>query len=373
MSRKNGSEVHDRVLAVLQENAATLLRVARQHSLCDDDAQDAYQRGLEIFLQNVDKIDEAGTAPWLRTVIKNEAWHIREARLRMLGDADLEAMPSGRSVEDRAIAFDRVARAAEALQHCKRDEVAALVLKADGHSYEQISAVTGWSYTKVNRCLTEGRRRFLKRYADIESGEECSRLEPLLSLIVDGEATPVQMAEARPHLRNCAGCRASLRELADSQAAIHAALPATAILGVAGVPDGFFSMLVDRLALTALKGQQAVEAVSATKVAAVAASAAAVAGGGAVAVERSLVEPERAKAKVATVVPRSRPAAPRRVKAVAAKPRPVRRRPRAVKAVATPVATVAPRREFTFEASGAPAAASKPVKAKKAESFGFER
>jgi hypothetical protein len=33
-----------------------------------------------------------------------------------------------------------------------------------GHSYQEICELTGWTYTKVNRCLTEGRKRFFDRY-----------------------------------------------------------------------------------------------------------------------------------------------------------------------------------------------------------------
>ena len=61
----------------------------------------------------------------------------------------------------------------------------------------------GGRYTKVNRCLAEGRKRFLERYAGIEAGEECRRWQPMLSAIVDGEATGEQLMEVRPHLRNC--------------------------------------------------------------------------------------------------------------------------------------------------------------------------
>jgi DNA-directed RNA polymerase specialized sigma24 family protein len=400
---RNRSEVDDRVLAVLQDNAVSLLKIARRHSLCDDDAQDAYQRGLEIYLHRLDRVDPATAASWLRTVIKHEAMAIREHRIRLLGgggELDIETVPAPEP-EDRALAFDRVTRAAEALQRCKRDEVAAMVLKADGHSYDEICSVTGWSYTKVNRCLTEGRSRFLARYAEIESGAECERVAPLLSMIVDGEATPVQMADARPHLRNCAACRATLRELSESQVAIHFLMPGGFVVaGGAGLPDGtagFFSrayeMLVgglhDRLAVSALKAQHAVEAVSATKVAAVAASAAAVAGGGAVAVERTRVEPVAKRAEVRRPAPR--PAAPKEPKAAPAAHRPVveRRAPRVQEA--RPVARTAPAasggkakppQEFGFEAApkASPASASAPVataapaqKKPATEDFGFER
>jgi hypothetical protein len=36
--------------------------------------------------------------------------------------------------------------------------------------------LTGWSYTKVNPCLTEGRKALLARVEGIEAGAECERL-----------------------------------------------------------------------------------------------------------------------------------------------------------------------------------------------------
>ncbi|MEA2442513.1 MAG: hypothetical protein QOH76_3937, partial [Thermoleophilaceae bacterium] len=65
---------------------------------------------------------------------------------------------------------------------------------------------------KVNRCLTEGRRSFLRRVEGIEAGAECERLAPLLSALADGEATAKDMAALRPHLRTCLSCRAALRD-----------------------------------------------------------------------------------------------------------------------------------------------------------------
>jgi hypothetical protein len=44
-------------------------------------------------------------------------------------------------------------------------------------------------HTEESRCIAEGRRWFLTRYARIEGGAECERGLPLLSAIVDGKAT----------------------------------------------------------------------------------------------------------------------------------------------------------------------------------------
>ena len=43
------------------------------------------------------------------------------------------------------------------LAKLKPSERRALSLLALGYSYREICEQTGWSYTKVNRCLAEGR------------------------------------------------------------------------------------------------------------------------------------------------------------------------------------------------------------------------
>ena len=50
------------------------------------------------------------------------------------------------------------AAAFAALDGLKRDERTALLLLAFGYSYREIAARQGWTRTKVNRCLAEGRQ-----------------------------------------------------------------------------------------------------------------------------------------------------------------------------------------------------------------------
>src|SRR5688572_20084480 len=53
-------EAGDLVLATISRHARSLLAVARRYSLCADDAQDAYQRALEIFLRHRDDVSPDG-------------------------------------------------------------------------------------------------------------------------------------------------------------------------------------------------------------------------------------------------------------------------------------------------------------------------
>jgi RNA polymerase sigma factor (sigma-70 family) len=287
------------VLRLVGSQADSLLRVARRYSLCADDAHDAYQRALEILMRHAARLDPERAAGWLHTVVKHEALAINRSRRRIVGSSepDLDALEARTSAspEERVLAADRVARSAEALHGLKPQEVRALWLKALGHSYEQICEATGWSYTKVNRCLSEGRRSFLERYAGIESGRECERLAPALSAFVDGEADAAQSLALRMHLRQCLACRAAVRGLHDASRPLAVVFPSAGLVvasGGAEQANGLFvrvyetlSMHVhERAANSFLRAQAIVDTVTAGKMAAAAASAAALAGGG-VAVE----------------------------------------------------------------------------------------
>ena len=339
-SGRGSSAAEELILRTVAAHADSLLRTARRHSICLDDAQDAYQRGLEIFMAHADRLDAARAPGWLHVVVKREAQAIRESRKKLVGhsDVDFDAHEASRlpSPEEQLLTFDLISRSAEALQRLKPQELRALWLKAQGHSYNDIGTITGWSYTKVNRCLTEGRKSCLERYAGIESGAECERWMPVISAMVDGEATPQQILELRPHLRNCPGCRATLKALHDSSKPLAAVLPIPLVAAATGSLEHISNLFMrayeaiagglhERAVHSVTKAQAAVEAAAAGKVAAVAASAAAVAGGGYATVERTVRhEPSRTSSSqtlesratpkpqvVKTLRPVSKPAPPR--------------------------------------------------------------
>ena len=171
--------VDARVANVVARHERSLMRVARQWSLCRDDALDAYQRALEIYVRRIDAVDPVTEISWLRVVVKHEALAVRRMRAESVTveDVDLDghAPEAQRPVDELLAARERVSRGAEALRRLKPDEAKALMLKAEGHSYKEISEQLGWTYTKTNRAITEGRARFLKAFAAIEAGAECER------------------------------------------------------------------------------------------------------------------------------------------------------------------------------------------------------
>jgi RNA polymerase sigma factor (sigma-70 family) len=144
---------HDLVLGTIAGHAPSLLATARRYSLCADDAQDAYQRALEIFLRNADRVAPDSAPAWLRTAVVHEALAVRAARLRLVGpaEADLDTHEARElaPADERACARDDLHRAREALRQLKPDELRALVLKAHGYSYTEIAQLTEWTYTNI--------------------------------------------------------------------------------------------------------------------------------------------------------------------------------------------------------------------------------
>jgi RNA polymerase sigma factor (sigma-70 family) len=159
-------------LARLASWEASLRRTARRHSLCADDAEDAYQRAVLIVLTSRLPADPGHLAAWMQVVIRREALAVRRARERLLWPGD----------EDRGDPFDRIVADAPGPQETleRHEEVAAgirllsglkpqerlaLILQAEGYSYAEIRQLCGWTYTNVNRCLAEGRARLRQELA----------------------------------------------------------------------------------------------------------------------------------------------------------------------------------------------------------------
>ena len=214
----------------------TLRRQARRFSLCADDADDALQRALEILLRKAPTTDPRELIRWTQTVVKHEALAVRRERERLLGgppvtggedEVDWIALipAEGAGPAERAERREAIARSREALQALKPQELRALSLLAEGYSYREIGEITGFSQTKINRCLAEGRERFRSFLARSEDGRRCEEMGPQLSAFCDGEASDTEQAEMREHLRACAHCRATLRAYRAVPAAAAALAP----------------------------------------------------------------------------------------------------------------------------------------------------
>jgi RNA polymerase sigma factor (sigma-70 family) len=197
-----------------------LRRTARRYSFDAEDADDAYQRALEIVLTKAPTTDLRELIRWTQTVTKHEALAVRASREKLLGyqrnkegaEDPIALIPAATDGPDEQVERrEDIARSREALQALKPAELRALGLLAEGYSYVEIGERTGWSQTKINRLLAEGRARFRTLVSSSEDGSRCRELRPLLSAFCDGETGPREALEVREHLRACAQCRATMR------------------------------------------------------------------------------------------------------------------------------------------------------------------
>jgi RNA polymerase sigma factor (sigma-70 family) len=211
------------VIETYSRHEAALRRTARRFSICEDDAEDALQRALEILLHKAPSEDPRDLVRWTQTVVRHEALAVRRERERILsgpaaatpepGREDWTALLPSDSLgpAERAERSEAIARSREALRSLKPQELRALTLLAEGYSYSEIGEITGFSRTKINRCIAEGRERFRRFLAGSAVGRRCAELGPLISAFCDGEAGAEEAAAVREHLRACAHCRATLR------------------------------------------------------------------------------------------------------------------------------------------------------------------
>jgi RNA polymerase sigma factor (sigma-70 family) len=296
-ARPARAEIDEAALELLARHGAHILATARRYAATPEDAEDAYQRGLEILLTKAPTTSEDDLVPWLKTVVKHEAFALRRQRDRhspVTDDGELsERGTPAAATHDQAERYERLRQGAEALRQLKPQEIRALLLKAEGYSYAEIGELTGWSYTKVNRCLTEGRQALAVRLAGIQGGIECAKLAPLLSALVDGEASAEQVAQLRPHMKTCLACRATLREFRAAPARVAALAPPAALFAadpgggpIRSVLESIAGVAQHKAAALGERAHAAAELAAGQKVAALAAAgAAALAGGGSAAVD----------------------------------------------------------------------------------------
>lgn len=154
---------------ILRRDEHRLRRQARRHAQLPADADDVLQSAYMLFLERYNGLGEP--LAWLYTTVKREAWAIRRCSSRQRecsfnleanghdGEVDLSELlqtdtpgPAERIERDELLNERR-----QMLAALKPDERRALWLLGLGLSYAEICSRTGWTHTKVNRCLSEGR------------------------------------------------------------------------------------------------------------------------------------------------------------------------------------------------------------------------
>jgi RNA polymerase sigma factor (sigma-70 family) len=152
-----------------------LLAIARRNCGSGDEAEEALQDALILFIEHFDPAGESPPLPWLTLTLKRRCWALyarRRKGARPIGHGRLERVADlgARAPQELCEVSEEVARLAHDLAELTADERRALALLALGYSYREIGEACNWTYTKVNRCLAEGRAR-LRRLADAAEAE----------------------------------------------------------------------------------------------------------------------------------------------------------------------------------------------------------
>lgn len=294
-SREGGSDLTrveiDRVAAnLVQDYGEKIMLDAIEFSFSREDAEDAYQRSLELLLTKAPSSDPKQLVPWLRVVVRNEARHIAQSRRRHMVDIgppevfdDIEH--AGRGPEDLVEAVSMVEMGFEALGRLSKDQIRCLLAQAEGLNYEEISDVTGFSRRKVTRCIERGRRVFVRNFDAIEAGAECARFEPLIHRVLQADADAA--IELRPHLRHCIACRQRLRDYESAPRDLALLMPPALVISADASPNLLVRIvesataLLGRAKLQLLGADRWAEVTAAKKAVAIFAAASLTAGGGA--------------------------------------------------------------------------------------------
>jgi DNA-directed RNA polymerase specialized sigma24 family protein len=82
MQRSLRRGIDEAAAALVARHGAQIMATARRYAATPEDAEDAYQRGLEILLTKAPTSREDELVPWLKTVVKHEAFALRRQRER---------------------------------------------------------------------------------------------------------------------------------------------------------------------------------------------------------------------------------------------------------------------------------------------------
>jgi DNA-directed RNA polymerase specialized sigma24 family protein len=141
---------------------------SRARGIGDDAIDDACAHAWLMLVRRADVTLDARGLHWLVTVAVYEAWRLGGAREVPVGaflpDPDNtheRAEPAGPWSDplERVLALELQCERVAAFATLKPRERRELFLKAACYRYHEIMALTGTTYTAVNRYLTEGRAR----------------------------------------------------------------------------------------------------------------------------------------------------------------------------------------------------------------------
>jgi len=148
------------------ERYGYLLQIARKHAANDSEAEDAVQEAFAQFISAYRPDSGSPPLAWVALTAKRLCWAARERhhviRITPTGQDGPEGVPTpdpaGPAATDVALQrTERAREVGEGMARLKPSERRALSLFALGYTYKEIGELNGWTRTKVNRSLADGR------------------------------------------------------------------------------------------------------------------------------------------------------------------------------------------------------------------------
>ena len=207
---------------MVARHGPALLRIANQFSLCHDDALDAYQRALEIYLRRLGTVDPATEGAWLRVVVKHEAMAIRNARAGVRRPRGCRPRRSGPGRAARGRGHGRGRRARGALG---RGAEGAQARRGAGAAAEGRRPLLRRDRQALRVDLHEGQPEHRRGPQAVPEGLQRDRVRRGVRELRAGAGRAGRRhgderpgVSIRPHLRHCATCRATVRGMRFSRA-----------------------------------------------------------------------------------------------------------------------------------------------------------
>ena len=165
--QRRRNQVQELAEQLYRERYDYLLRIAIKHAANREDAEDAVQFSLSALIEKYDPTGGSPPLGWLTLTLERYCWATRR-HMHLDRSAGQETAPdsAGRSFATESLSsgdtgpeqlIELVEDARTRLAALKPTERRALGLIAAGFSYREVCDIADWSYTKTNRCATEGR------------------------------------------------------------------------------------------------------------------------------------------------------------------------------------------------------------------------
>ena len=167
--------------------APGLLRYAARFAPSLEDAEDAYQRAMEIALTKGPMVDQREFIAWLHVVLRNEATSLARKRTREApADAEVvtaavERAHGGRDEPSAVVEWkERYRTLQDAMTSLNEAERICLLLRTAGVSRAEIRTMTGYTERKVERSIVRGRERLNEWHHSMAAGEKCLKMRAAL-------------------------------------------------------------------------------------------------------------------------------------------------------------------------------------------------